>query len=232
VTAAVVPLDLRTLAGDGPRADAWDAVRTHLGRTGWEIVAGLSGEPWCKAAAVADALAAVPDADPLVVHDADVLVPADALGLAVAAVETGAAWAVPHRLVHRYGQRSTRLLYGPSPSHMQEPTLERWPYDGIVGGGVVVLRRETYDVCPLDSRFVGWGGEDESWGWALRTLYGEPVRGDATLVHLWHPHATGIPSQRVPGRPARLESAQLRLRYRSALGDPARMRALVATIPG
>jgi hypothetical protein len=65
--------------------------------------------------------------------------------------------------------------------------LEQKPYAGMVGGGCVVLRRDTYVSCPLDARFRGWGQEDSAWGVALTSLYGAPWRGSADLWHLYHP---------------------------------------------
>lgn len=96
-------------------------------------------------------------------------------------------------------------------------------YLGVEGGGIVVLRRETYAECPLDPRFVGWGGEDESWGFALRALYGPPVRVRKPVIHLWHP-----PANRMTRGYGSLASRELRKRYARARASPALMRALLA----
>lgn len=64
--------------------------------------------------------------------------------------------------------------------------IEGFAYEGVRGGGCVVLRREAYEQCPLDMRFKGWGQEDESWAIALRCIYGQCARLGAPLWHLWH----------------------------------------------
>lgn len=224
MTAAVcVPLDETTALGYGDRGRAWNYVRERLYDSAVPITIGLSGEPWVKAHAVGEAVAGT-DADVVIIHDADVVVPWYSLISAITAVECGQAqWAVPHTAVYRYDKASTDALIDGDHAHRR--MLTRQPYDGVVGGGVVVLRAETYRDCPIDPRFVGWGGEDESWGRALTTLHGAPWRAPVPLVHLWHPHATGRATP--PSRPPRIESVRLRSWYSSAVGNVARMREII-----
>lgn len=66
------------------------------------------------------------------------------------------------------------------------------------------------------------GQEDESWACALHTLLGEPWRGDADLVHLFHP-----PQERMTRRRGSQESWRLRNRYFAARDDPAAIRGLI-----
>jgi hypothetical protein len=76
----------------------------------------------------------------------------------------------------------------------------------------------------MDSRFVGWGQEDESWAYALQTLAGQPWRGAADLFHLWHPTPP-----RVERRRGSIEGWRLMKRYRKARGEgPEAMRELLA----
>lgn len=96
------------------------------------------------------------------------------------------------------------------------------PYLGTEGGGIVVLRRELYEACPLDPRFVGWGSEDDSWGMALRTLHGPPLRIRQPLVHLYHP-----PQPRATRSWGSVEGRTLRKRYARASGNPSAMRSLI-----
>lgn len=224
----VVPLSIV----DDARGRAWAFVRSRLVDDGWPIVTGVqrSAGGWCKADAVSDALRSADvhahADDVLVVHDADVVVDLAALREAVELVESGAVeWAVPHTLVYRLSEQTTLdYLAGVTISidSRSTTTLTRWPYVGVAGGGIVCVRRSTYADCPLDRRFVGWGGEDQAWGWALSTLHGEPRRVDAPLVHLWHPHAA-------PGaqRPPRVESERLVRAYRAYRRWPEQMRVLV-----
>ena len=173
--AVVIPLDRATLdlTGDKYRQRAYAYVNRHVAALHQPIVVGVSEGDWCKATAVGDALTRT-DADVIVVHDADVVVPIGAVQAAIDVVKYGTVeWAIPHRLVHRLDDETTKVMLktGLVP---RERMLVRWPYVGMAGGGVVVLRRSVYDDCPLDPRFLGWGSEDQSWGFALETLHGAP----------------------------------------------------------
>ena len=84
------------------------------------------------------------------------------------------------------------------------------------------MSRAAYDrVHGIDPSFLGWGGEDLAFGWALDTLAGPHTRLTGTLVHLWHPH----PAPKLRGS---AESETLVARYRSARGVRRRMDAVIA----
>lgn len=187
----------------------------------WELVEGDCEGEWSKGRALADA-AARASHDILILADADSIIPADILGEAVSRVAAGAAWVVPHRTVYRLSQAHTERVYAgaaPQPRDTCRPA-----YRGVVGGGIAVLTRETWRIVGgIDPRFVGWGGEDLAFGWALETLCGPPVRLTAPLFHLWHKQEAQGDHQR--GRP---ESEALAGRYRQARNKPDLMRALVA----
>lgn len=209
------------------RADALALVEKWytVGYPDWRVRIGVhpDGGPWSKARAVAAGLTG-DTADTLVIADADVLsLKGDGLDSAVLAVEEhGAAWAMPHTMVHRLTQEGTGvLLRRTHPDPFDLPTEER-PYRGVQGGGIVVLRRGTYEECPLDPRFEGWGGEDQAWGVALHALYGRAWRGADTLVHLWHP-----PQARRSRKKGSVENSALYRRYCVARHDPAAMRELI-----
>lgn len=210
-------------AGDDPdRRAALGWVTARYTEAGWPVIVG-EGDPacWSKAAAVASALA-VSDAELLVVADADVW--CDHLDVAVDAVRAGGAWAMPHRHVHRLTRAATLDVYAGTTPTRDTPTGER-PYEGFPGGGIVVMARATYEQVPLDRRFVGWGGEDESWAHALVTLAGKLWRGTAPLWHLWHP-----PQPRDSRRMGNAANDELRHRYRQARRNPQTMRALLDEI--
>ena len=172
--------------------------------TGHEVVVGENTGPWCKAAAVADGLARA-TGDVLVVADADVWTPG--WEGAVGRVVSGVPWAMPHGKVHRLTHAATQqVLDGHEPARGMD--LTQSPYQGWPGGGMVVLRRDVYVRAPLDPRFVGWSGEDESWAHALRTLAGPGWRGTAPLWHLWHP-----PQERMSRRWGSPEARELAARY-------------------
>lgn len=206
--------------GDEHRARALEFVRERYAEEHpeWPVVIGTVDEgPWVKAAAVADALRQT-NAEILIVADADVWT--DGLSRAVAAVRHGKAWAIPHGSVYRLSEDATeRYLAGASYKSLP---LSEPAYRGVEGGGVVVVRRDVYEECPLDPRFVGWGNGDESWSHALRALFGPPARGRSVLVHLWHP-----PQQRATRNYGSVESRALRKRYVRAGRDELATRRLV-----
>lgn len=157
-------------------------------------------------------------AEIIAIHDADVWT--EGLGDALRAVQEGAAWAVPHRTVIRLSEAGTRAYAVGEPWEGQESDRRRL---GVVGGGVIVAHRDVLLDVPMDPRFVGYGQEDASWGYALRCLVGEPWRGEADLIHLWHP-----PQGRLSRKYGSLESRRLFRRYYAARKNPEAMRSLIA----
>lgn len=214
-------------AGDCPhRTAALHWVARQWGDAGHRVTLGIpNGDTWVKADAVRNAIGDS-TAPILVVADADVWT--DGVPEAIDRVRAGAAWAVPHLKVHRFTQAATaEILDGrsPDPALPIEPFNEGGApiaYGGVMGGGIVVLRRDVYDACPLDPRFEGWGQEDEAWGKALRCLYGPPARLKHPLWHLWHP-----PQQRQSRGVGSDAGAALYRRYAKAFGRPDQMRALI-----
>lgn len=209
-------------AGDCPHraaALAWVLERYATAHPAWRVVVATdpAAGPWCKAAAVMPAVEAAEDGV-VIVADADCWT--DRLSAAVAAVDAGAPWAMPHRLVRRLDEVGTVAVI--AGAAWDAAVVAEQPYDGVHGGGFVVARRETLLRVPIDARFVGWGNEDESWAIALTATVGEPWRGQADLVHLWHPPQARWTRRR--GSPA---SWKLRRRYVRAAGDSAVMAALI-----
>jgi hypothetical protein len=180
---------------------------------------------WNKGLAVMPAVRLNKHVEVIVMHDADVW--CRNLRTAVLAVVSGAAeWAVPHQVVRRLDQVSTsRVLGGEEPNDRM--SLDEQPYDGMLGGGIVVAHRDTILDTPIDDRFRGWGQEDQSWGMALRTLHGAPWRGDADLYHLWHP-----PAERWTRHRGSPENWKLQVQYNDAkFKGPEAMRQLLGRIP-
>jgi hypothetical protein len=156
----------------------------------------------------------------IVVHDSDVWV--EDLPSAVAEVRSAASWAVPHLHVHRLNQHaSERYMDGARDFVVPNDYHER-PYTGVRCGGAVVLKREVAEQVPPDARFRGWGGEDEAWSLALRTLVGEPWRSQEPLIHLWHPPAKR--KSRAVGNEANLALLD---QYRAVKGNQDKMSRLV-----
>lgn len=191
--------------------------RYETAHPSWEVVEGLGGNPWVKAAAVADGLSRA-SGDVLVVADADCWT--DGLAEAVALLDN-AAWVIPHLTVNRLTPESTEaVLAGADPAGVHD--WDQAPYHGWAGGGFIVVRRHDYEQAPLDPRFAGWGLEDASFALAAETLIGPHLRLTWPLWHLWHP-----PQARMNRRIGNPQSEALWRRYRRSRGRPDRMRALV-----
>ena len=185
------------------------------------VLGEFSDGEWCKARAVAEALTGV-SADILVIADADAW--CATTPDIVEAVRAGAAWGVPHRGIRRFSQAATdAILAGADPDRITD--YDEPPTRAHLGGGIVVVRHDVYDLTPLDPRFFGWGHEDDAWGLALHTIHGPPVKGRGRLLHLYHP-----PQDRQTRRLGSEANRALFERYRMALNNPARMAALVAEI--
>lgn len=183
----------------------------------WPVILGHSSTPWSKGDAVVDGIAQT-DAALLVIADADSFVDPDTLRDAVK-LAADEPWAIPHGQVYRLNLEETaRVLKGARPRRRH---LARSAYLGLAGGGIIAIDRNRYaDAGGIDRRFLGWGGEDLSFGLAATTLIGPPARLDAPLWHLWHPPAT----TNLRGSP---ESEAHVLRYQCAFGNRRLMRALV-----
>lgn len=188
---------------------------------GMPIFVGSTTGEWSKGAAIADALHHAAGAEILVLADADsyMLDPAD-LRRAIQLVEAGRPWVQPHRLVYRLAESETFKVHAGAVARLGK--LDRPAYSGPLGGGITVVARSTFElVRGIDARFLGWGGEDVAFGWALETLAPGGAKLDGALVHLWHPH----PAPTLRGSPA---SEELVAKYQTARGIARRMTAVLA----
>lgn len=212
---------------DGAERDrnlAWLEARYRELYPDWELVVGVCEEgPWCKGRAVRNA---VSSGDRLVISDADMYLDETVMREGVAALEDHA-WVVPHERSYRLTREATEDFIagkiGPADlthDHLELPQRKMFPC-----GGLFFVRRDAYlEAGGFDERFTGWGGEDESLGMALETLYGPPKRLGSVLIHLWHQPQPEMPESRL--RPPHAE--ELVKRYQAAHGDREAMKALAA----
>lgn len=196
-------------------------LRWVLDRLDYPVTIAPGGEPWSKGRCLYGPILACEE-EIVVILDADChLVGGLSQAVNAVAATGGPAWGVPHRNLHRLSQDGTaRLLAG---ADWRGLPLDQPCYEGTLGGGAVVARREVLLDVPMDPRFVGWGQEDLSYGIALHTLHGAPWRGEADLIHFWHP-----PQPRMSRRVGSQEGHDLHWRYLQARDDPVAMRELVA----
>lgn len=222
--AVVVPLER-----PGPeREAAWAWAQPRWHEFGTVCVAddphAELGLPFSKGRLVNPHLEA---AEVVIVADCDVVAHRRALSLSIAHVSRDRGWACPFGDVYRLNAEATADVLRRGVE--VEPAgdlrrLDRAPYRGTPGGGVVVAHRDAWaEVGGFDPRFEGWGGEDAALGHALHALVGEAYRREEHLWHLWHP-----PSEYQAGG-GRMHGRQQRLlqRYRRARRDPATMRTIV-----
>jgi hypothetical protein len=225
------------------RAVAWRHVAGWWASqfTTWEVITGAPPDgPWCKAAAVADALSRA-RGRVLVIADADVMCLPEHLRVLALMVGNGSSvrWGMPHRRVLRLTEFGTvHVLAGHTPPMEIQPTriapggagrrrlgaLIGDAHNGVAGGGMVVVDRALYEQVPLDPRFKGWGQEDISWGHALTVMAGPPAGRVGPLWHLWHP-----PQQRLRRTIGSTEGYELMHRYWAAT-TPAQILALLAEV--
>jgi hypothetical protein len=190
----------------------WLIAKIETEHPDWQIIeADHPGDYWSKAEAVQNGIERS-YGDILVVHDADLW--SDGTPEAIQRVREGAPWAMPHGRVVRLDELASDLYRsGNRAKDTVRRTAER-PYQGVIGGGIVVVARAIAEQIPPDPRFRGWGGEDESWGWALETLAGKPWRGENELIHLWHP-----PQARRTRAHGSQANTDLHAQYRAARGN-------------
>lgn len=218
-TAVIVPWAPQ---GDADRIAAWGFLRP---RWPWPVFEGLcSSDNWVKAEAVRDGIDQLPDdVDVLIIADADVLPDFEIVGDAAfwLAGGRGRGWVVPHGQVRRLTAAATAGVIEGRTWPSEAPCIER--HEGRAGGGVVVVRRDDYELAPLDPRFAGWGQEDDAWCLAMRTMLGRETRHRAPLFHLWH-----RPQERLNRRIGSQQGAALKRRYSAAAGRRERMAALLS----
>ncbi len=202
------------------REEAYNTVLDHfaLHHADWQVYEGFSDpRRWKKGEAVAQALTRCPNAEIIVITDADVIVHPDALRHAVRKVSSGAPWFIPHKHVYRLNATATidyqnLVTSGKELPLPTEEQLARKPYLGYPGGGIVVIKRFCYEATGgIPDAFEGWGGEDTALAVVLDTLIGHHGRGDAPLFHFWHePQSTKQQSAPNIRRYRRLKDAATR----------------------
>lgn len=188
--AVLIPRDAKRSTDREP---VFQRIRAHYRQhhPAWECVVGSCPVgPWVKGLAIHDALTKT-SADVLIIADADCIVDPDALRVSVSLVQSGAPWSMPHLMVHRANRQNTERICAQSadvlPGTLDADAYERNPYEGALGGGIVVIRRVWYEAMGgMPLAFRGWGSEDRALGVMADALIGPCVRGTADLLHLYH----------------------------------------------
>ncbi len=210
---------------DPARKASYEYVVERLGRQVVDAELIVADDPWqaFNRGRALNAGVHRASGDVLLLVDADMVVPAEALFAAIEAVGQGAAMVVPfRRLVGLNGPASELVVTGRSPFGPWGPDQIALEWDRRSTGGMNLIRREVFDqVGGFDERFAGWGGEDAAFASAVGTLAGPVEWIAATGVHLWHPHSPDRGSYRTVANMA------LARRYEKAWDDPAAMTELI-----
>ena len=205
------------------RQRAWDYVSDWWAKhfPYWEVVVCTS-DPYTKGAAFHKGVKKATGTT-LVLADADsFILDPDELAELVDRVEApkGVPWTMPHRYVHRVSRKATEDIY--ETGIVDVHNVQYPVYGGCVGGGMTILTRKAWTtVKGVDSRFVGWGGEDRCFGWTLSSIVPGGTRGNARLVHLFHP-------VQGPRQPMSRDTLRLINEYRHARSNPKRMAEYIA----
>lgn len=123
-------------------------------------------------------------------------------------------WAL-YKFCHKLDRESTDRILKSNPGESFPPYNAEESYTTSVGGILIVPRRGFEEVGGYDERFTVWGAYDACFTMAMSTLWGEPVRFDSIIYHLWHPTLT---ISQLFGHPAQYEQQVLTERYTRASG--------------
>lgn len=190
----------------------------------FEIIRGESF-PFIKGVALQNAINQT-DAECLIIADADsIIAPKENIQKAVDFISRTSRWFVPYDRVFRFTKEETNDYYFKSehgfPDLKSKHETICAPYYPTLGGGIVILPRTLWDlVGGIDKRFVGWGGEDRSFGYALSTIHSHPIQMEGRLLHLWHP-------DQGPTQPMSRDTIDLAERYRKAYKNRQKMKILI-----
>lgn len=166
--------------------------------------------------------------DMLVIADADTP-PTEAVGKAVEKCATSGMWYLPYGAVDYYNlaQEYSNFILSQDPLYKISPKDENFKFEHKLESwaGILILPRKAFEtVGGYDTRFVGWGYEDNVFQLALDTLWGGHKRMDRdSLFHIWHPITPGTNFD----SPTIIQNQNMWLRYKRAYGKPMSMQNVV-----
>lgn len=164
--------------------------------------------------------------DIFVITDSDIILDPNVIKKAILMLNKHV-WIIPYSKCLDLSESGTYRLLNKFP---------QWPLPGDIDydnrfknrkykpiGGIIVVSRKNFNrVKGFDERFVGWGGEDDAFGYAMDTLCGPYKRiDDHPIYHLWHPKVG-------PEGNSNFENnKELLSRYRQRNGNPEEMEELL-----
>lgn len=125
----------------------------------------------------------------LVLHDNDILVPADYAARHLSRAAQGYEVVNLKRFIFFMGEAGTHALFAGETDPVQ--TAPASIMQNAEGGGSIAITREAFErIGGMDESFIGWGGEDNEFWERAQTCKVWPY-GCLPLVHLWHPSQPG-----------------------------------------
>jgi hypothetical protein len=133
----------------------------------------------------------------LVLHDNDMLVPADYAASILDRVAQGCEVVNHKRFIFYLSEAHTRLVFGGQAALASEAPVAI--VQNLEAGGSIAITRDAFDrIGGMDESFIGWGGEDSEFWERAQTLRVWPYAA-LPIVHLWH---AAQPGKQQPGNSA------------------------------
>ncbi len=211
----------------GPRAKVFEWIKNYYARVmpEAEICLGIMNGQGINKSKAVNLAAKNATRDIFVIADADVVYDPNLIVEAIRLLKKEA-WVVPFTEVYNVEYEGTKRLLKTKPKwpidiRSDECTKSDWVYDGFAGK-LFVITRENFDaVGGFDERFIGWGGEDDAFSHAVRTICGKIANVKGKVYHLWHP------SLNYETNPHGKENGKLLQRYERASGNKKEMINLI-----
>jgi hypothetical protein len=132
--------------------------------------------------------------DILIIADADVVYDKEIILESIQQLRD-TAWVVPFTEIYNIPKEKTELILCSNPEwpidvSSEECLKENWLYDGFIGKLRVIPRKHFEAAGGFDERFIGLGGGDEAFTFAVNTLCGQYLTLKRRIFHLWHPAAS------------------------------------------
>lgn len=158
--------------------------------------------PFNRAAAINRAAAAAEGADIFIIADADIIPDIRPLEEAIASIQLAPvsypALVVPYNCVRHLNVPFTNHCLNTGFFHRTYTEFAaNTAHTSTSFGGVNVISRAAFErVGGFDSRFVGWGAEDDAFKWSLEILVGKTEVIPGCITHFWHPTTSRESDQR------------------------------------
>jgi hypothetical protein len=138
---------------------------------------------WTLNAGVATSLGEV-----LVLHDNDMICPADYAFEAMSRAREGWDFWQPKRFTFYLGEEDSRDIFGTGRVRINGPSTI---VQNALGASIAVTRKAFDEIGGFDESFVGWGGEDNEFWDRARSTKRAYEFGYLPFIHLWHPPQRG-----------------------------------------